>query len=95
MNSLKRRRDFTFKFLLRKQIEYGERDTKMRTLNKNSTVLKDNEERREVRASISIGVQEEEGSGNHRPPPQVQHPGTHTGEHRHSTGREEPAPPQV
>ena len=69
MNSLKRRRNFTFKFLLRKQIEYGERETKMRTLNKDSTVLKDKEERRDFRASISMGVQEEEGSGNHRPPP--------------------------
>ena len=69
MSSLKRRRDFTFKFLLRKQIEQGERDTKVRTLYRYSTVPKDEEEKREVEASLHVRVQEEEGSGNHSPPP--------------------------
>ena len=55
--------------LRRKQIEYGERDTKMRTLNRDSTVPEDKEKRREVGASIHIRVQKEVGSGNHRPPP--------------------------
>ena len=56
VSSLMRRRDFTFKFLLRKQIEQGERDTKARTL------YRDEEEKREVEASLHVRVQKEEGN---------------------------------
>ena len=50
MNSLRRRRDCTFKFLLRKQIEQGEKDTKARTL------YRDEKEKREVEASLHVRV---------------------------------------
>ena len=64
MKSLKERRDFTLGFLLRKQIEPGEKDTKARTLCHDHLTPAGKEEKCEAAASLHLRVQARGEQGN-------------------------------